>query len=162
MTDMDIRFHTALTPQEQLAQGLAEPQPLALADKVRYSELDVLNHVNNKAYMSWFETLRVAYFDLFCTYHFANGRHPRTVLRSAEIHYRQEMLVDEIYVATARVTAFRTTSYSMEQQIWSGGHLRCIMKGVMVLRTPDGTTGMSIPDGLKAAFITRDGAQPEG
>ncbi|MBE1282214.1 MAG: acyl-CoA thioesterase [Rhodobacteraceae bacterium] len=158
---MDLRFHTALTSEEQLHHGLASAQPLALADRVRYSEIDVLNHVNNKAYMSWFETLRVAYFDLFCADHFAGGPEPRTVLRNANIHYVREMLADEDYITTARVTAFRNSSYTMEQQIWSGGVLRCTMIGVMVLRTPDGLNGYPLPDSLKQDFAQRDGARLE-
>ena len=137
---MSMRFHSPLTASEQL---------------------DVLNHVNNKAYMSWFETVRVSYFDLFCADQYAGGQRPRIVLRNANIHYMEEMRIGEIYIATARVTSFRTTSYTMEQQIWSGGRLRCVMKGVLVMRTPDGATGFALPDALRRDFMARDGAQPE-
>jgi acyl-CoA thioester hydrolase len=155
---MELRFHTPLSPEEQIAAGLETAQPLALADKVRYSEIDVLNHVNNKAYMSWFETLRVAYYDRFMAHHYQGRPAPRTVLRNADIHYVREMLADESYIATARVTSFRNTSYGMEQQIWSGGQLRCRMKAVMVLRTSDGSAGYPIPVSLAEEFRTRDGA----
>ena len=58
---MSMRYHTPLTAEEQLAAGLPAPRTLALADRVRYAELDPLNHVNNKSYFTWFETLRVEY-----------------------------------------------------------------------------------------------------
>ena len=35
--------------------------PFGLKDIVRFSELDPLNHVNNAAYLSWFETTRIEY-----------------------------------------------------------------------------------------------------
>lgn len=156
---MDLRYLTPLSPEEQLAQGLDCAKPLALADRVRFSELDILKHVNNKAYLGWFETARVSYFDLFCASHFEGLPPPRNVLRNANVHYMQEMVLDEPYITTARVTGFRNTSYVMEQQIWSGP-LRATLEAVMVLRSPDGSKGYPLPESLKQQFIDQDGAVP--
>ncbi|MGR3759372.1 acyl-CoA thioesterase [Roseobacteraceae bacterium NS-SX3] len=155
---MDLRFLTPLSPEEQLAHGLDAPQTLAMADRVRFSELDMLRHVNNKAYLGWFESLRVAYFDRFCARHFEGMPAPRNVLRNADVHYIREMVLDEAYITTARVVSFRNTSYVMEQQIWSGG-LRATMTGVMVLRTPDGSAGYPLPESLRQQFASLDGAK---
>jgi len=157
---MDLRFLTPLGPEEQRAQGLEQPKPMALADRVRFSELDILQHVNNKAYMGWFETARVSYFDRLCAKHFDRQSAPRTVLRNANVHYIQEMVLDEAYIATARCITFRNTSYVMEQQIWSAGRLRATLEAVMVLRSPDGASGYPLPESLKRQFITVDGAVP--
>ena len=87
---MTLRYHTPLTPAEQIAFGLKTPRPLAMADKVRFAELDILNHVNNKSYMGWFESLRVAHFDHFCAPLFRNLPSPfpatvqTVILRSYE------------------------------------------------------------------------------
>jgi acyl-CoA thioester hydrolase len=156
---MTLPYLTPLTPSQQLDFGLEKAQPMAMADKVRYSEIDVLNHVNNKAYMGWFESLRVAHFDQLCAQHFADMPAPRTVLRNANVHYIKEMLMDEDYITTMRVTGFRTTSYTIQQQIWSGD-LRCTLDGVMVLRSPDGAAGYPIPESLCQQFIELDGARP--
>ncbi|AXT34130.1 acyl-CoA thioesterase [Phaeobacter sp. LSS9] len=158
---MDLIFHTPLSPDAQRHHGLKSPQPLAMADRVRFSELDILHHVNNKAYLSWFETLRVAYYDRFFAPHFNGMPAPRNVLRNANVHYMKEMVLDEDYITTARVVSFRRTSYVMEQQIWSGD-LRATMTGIMVLRTPDGQSGYPLPDSLRTALIERDGAVSEG
>ncbi|MFS4583312.1 acyl-CoA thioesterase [Phaeobacter sp. C3_T13_0] len=157
---MDLAFHTPLSPDAQRQYGLDVPQPFAMADKVRFSELDILHHVNNKAYLSWFETLRVAYFNQIFAHHFNGMPAPRNVLRNANVHYVKEMVLDETYIATARVVSFRRTSYVMEQQIWSGD-LRATMTGVMVLRTPDGQSGYPLPEALRATLIKNDGAVPE-
>ncbi|WP_425046348.1 acyl-CoA thioesterase [Primorskyibacter sp. S87] len=154
-------FHTPLSPEQQRALGITSPQPLAMADRVRFAELDPLNHVNNKAYMEWFETSRVIYWDSFCAGFFENDQPPRVVLRNASVHYIREMVLGESYITTARVSAMRKTSYSMEQQLWSGGILRCRMECVMVMLTPDGTERMALPDGLRAQFETIDGAVSE-
>lgn len=154
---MTLRYHTPLSAEEQTAFGLTVPQTLALADRVRYAELDILQHVNNKSYMGWFETLRVAHFDHVCLSHFPSR--PRTVLRNGNIHFIREMLMGEDYVATARVTAFRNTSYTMEQQLWSGD-LRATLQAVMVMLTPDGSARMPLPQSLKDQFVEIEGASP--
>ncbi|GAA6197051.1 hypothetical protein NBRC116598_24950 [Pseudophaeobacter arcticus] len=158
---MDLRFLTPLSADEQRAQGLDQPKPMALADRVRFSELDILRHVNNKAYLGWFETARVTYFDRFCAKHFEGRPAPRTVLRNANVHYMREMVLDEPYITTARCVSFRNSSYVMEQQIWSDG-LRATLEAVMVLRSPDGSAGYPLPDSLKQQFVNLDGAAPAG
>jgi len=157
---MDPRFLTPLSPEDQLAQGLPEAAPMAMADRVRFSEIDILQHVNNKAYLDWFEALRVQYYNSHFRKHFAAEAEPRHVVRNADIHYIKEMVLGETYVTTARVLSFRRTSYTMEQQIWSGD-LRARMIGVMVFRTPDGRAGYPIPDSLRQQFIEMDGASEE-
>lgn len=144
---MDMRFHTPLTAKEQLAHGMTSPQTLALADKVRYAELDPLNHVNNKAYVGWFETLRVEHFYLFCRPLYADLPQPRAVLRSADIRFVKEMHIGDTYIATANVTAFRNTSYTVEQQIWSNG-LCATLSGVMVMLHPNGEGRYPLPPAL--------------
>lgn len=158
---MTLRFHTPLSPEEQLAAGLDRPAPVAMADMVRYGELDILNHVNNTAYLVWTEMVRTRHFDLLCAPHYAGQPYPRTVLRNASIHYVKEMLRDEPYVVTARVLEFRNTSYTMEQQIWSGD-LRAVFEGVMVMRTPDGSAGYPLPESLKRYFEEEEGAKRAG
>ena len=157
---MELRYHTPLTPAEQLAHGLDSPQTLALADRVRFSELDTQNHVNNKAYITWFETVRIAHNERFCFPHYPGPR-PRFLLHSISLRYFREMLQDEDYICTARVTAFRTSSYTLDQQIWSGSTLRARMSAVLVLGQPDGNGRYPLPETLKAAFRDRDGATDE-
>ena len=155
---MSMRYHTPLTAEEQLAAGLPAPRTLALADRVRYAELDPLNHVNNKSYFTWFETLRVEY-GLRCVLPFFDVV-PRMVLRGGEVRFHKEMLEGEDYIATAHVTAFRASSYTIEQLIWAGD-LRASFNCVMVMLCPDGAERMPLPDALRDTFLDRDGAQAE-
>jgi len=156
---MELRYHTPLSPQEQLAHGLNPPQPLAIADRVRYSELDVLNHVNNKVYMEWFEILRTEHFYRLCVPYFKDRGEPKTVLRNAEIHYLQEMVAGQSYITTARIAEFRNTSYTVEQLIWSDG-LCTRMKAVVVLLNPEGPGRYPLPEDLKRYFVEVEGAVP--
>jgi acyl-CoA thioester hydrolase len=134
-----------------------------MADQVRFSELDVLKHVNNAVYMQWFERVRVKYTQINgLNRSLGGGQGPRIVIRSASIHYRQEMLMDEDYVVTCACTAFRNTSFSMHQQLWSGGTLRATLDCVLVLLQPDGSGRYPIPETVRQHFIERDGAVFEG
>lgn len=158
---MDLRYLTPLSPEEQLAHGLAAPQPLAMADRVRFSELDNQNHVNNKAYMDWFERVRIEHLNREIVPRYAPGPAPRVALRSATIRYHKEMLADEPYIATARVAAFRTSSFTLEQQIWSGD-LRATLNAVMVMLRPDGSGARyPLPEALRAYFTDAEGATPD-
>lgn len=160
---MTLPYHTPLPADVQRSLGIDPPAPLAMADKVRFAELDVLRHVNNAVYFQWFESVRVRYM------HFSGlsrtmgqGKSPRIVLRTGTIHYRQEMLLDEDYVVTCRCSAFRTTSFTMNQQLWSGGTLRATFDCVLVLLPPEGSGRYPIPESLKQHFIDTDGAVFEG
>jgi acyl-CoA thioester hydrolase len=158
---MDIAFHTPLSASEQEAFGIPAPAPFAMADQVRFSELDVLNHVNNAVYMSWFERVRVKYTQARgLSRAFGSGASggPRIVIRSGTVHYREEMRMDENYVVTCRCTAFRTTSFSLRQEIWAEGRLRATLDCVLVLLQPDGAGRYPIPDAVRAGFIEVDGA----
>lgn len=156
-------YHTPLSADAQRAEGLSAPQPLAMADRVRFGELDVLQHVNNAVYMQWFERVRVAYVGLYgLSRNLGTGPGPRIVIRSASIHYRQEMLMDEDYIVTCGCTAFRTTSFTLHQQIWSHGTLRAEMDCVLVLLQPDGSGRYPIPPEVAHRFAEQDGAVAAG
>lgn len=159
---MDLPYHTPLSAAQQAWAGIAPPKPLALADKVRSSELDPLNHVNNARYFEWFERLRVAYSGQIGLAAFRGAPDaPRTVVRSGTIHYRREMLMGEDYIVTCACTAFRRTSFSLAQELWSGGTLRATFDCVMVLRTFDGAAGYPIPDDIRRYFSEVEGAAAE-
>ena len=160
---MTLPYHTPLPADLQKELGILIPAPLALADQVRFSELDVLRHVNNAVYMQWFESVRVKYTQLYgLSRDLGSGVGPRIVIRSAAIHYKQEMLMDEDYVVTCRCTAFRNTSFSMAQELWSGGTLRATLDCVLVLLQPDGSGRYPIPEALRQRFINVDGARVDG
>ena len=160
---MTLIYHTPLPADVQTQLGITPPAPLAMADQVRFSELDVLQHVNNAVYMQWFERVRVRYTQIYgLSRNLGSGTGPRIVIRSAAIHYRQEMLLDEDYVVTCGCTAFRKTSFSMHQQLWSGGSLRASLECVLVLLHADGKGRFPIPRDVTDLFTSRDGAQFEG
>lgn len=160
---MTLIYNTPLSAAQQAVAGIDPVQPLAMADRVRFSELDVLNHVNNAVYMEWFERLRVRYSQDWGISDYKIGAHnPRIVIRSGTIHYRQEMRMDEDYIVTCSCAAFRTTSYQLAQQVWAGGTLRATFDCVMVNLQQDGSGKRRLPEALCARFRDVDGAAFEG
>lgn len=160
---MALPYLTPLTAAQQAVEGITPVQPFAIADRVRFSELDVQNHVNNTAYMEWFERLRVRYAQEWGIGAFDPAGHsPRALIRSGEIHFRREMHRDDDYVVTCGARAFRTSSYSLHQQIWSGGTLRATFDCVMVMMQHDGSGKYTLPEEVRARFVAVDGAKDEG
>ncbi|MGD9864571.1 MAG: acyl-CoA thioesterase [Pseudodonghicola sp.] len=159
---MELRYHIPLTAEEQLGHGLPHPFPLAIADRVRFSELDTQSHVNNKSYMEWFERARVEHLNRVFHPFYGDAPRPRVALHSATIRYVKEMLAGEDYIVTARVAAFRTNSYTLEQQIWSGD-LRATLMVIAVLQRPgDPASRYPLPAALCDHLIRVEGAQREG
>ena len=159
---MNLPYHTPLDAAQQTTFGIETPQPLAMADQVRFSELDILKHVNNAVYMAWFERLRIRYTQDWGLSQYDSPDDPRIVIRSGTIHYREEMRMDEVYVATCGCVAYRNTSFTIAQQLWAGGTLRATFDCVLVLLKPDGSGRFAIPPDLRARFEQVDGAKFEG
>ncbi|MFK7835688.1 MAG: acyl-CoA thioesterase [Sulfitobacter sp.] len=160
---MSLIYNTPLSAAQQAVAGIDPVQPLAMADRVRFSELDVLNHVNNAVYMEWFERLRVRYSqDWGISNYSPDGDNPRIVIRSGRIHYVREMRMDEDYIVTCACAAYRTSSYTLAQQLWAGGTLRATFDCVMVNLQQDGSGKRPLPEKLCARFESVDGAKQEG
>ena len=152
--------YVLLSDTEQRAEGLPVPAQVALADQVHHDECDALNHVNNTRYMVWFERLRIAFMEHLEISELGALDAPRVVIRSGHIHWIEEMLRGETYIATCQCVAVRTSSMSLTQSVWSGGRKRAQFDCVMVLLTPDGLARMPIPEAVRARLID-EGARDE-
>lgn len=156
-------YHTPLTPAAQRDLGIDPVQPLALGDRVRFSELDVLNHVNNAVYMAWFERVRVRYAQDWglsdYSDHRANSENPRIVIASGTIRYLKEMRMDEDYIVTCGCSGFRTASYTLHQALWAGGGLRATFDCRMVHLEPDGRGKRPLSPSIRARFRDIDHAK---
>lgn len=157
---MSFAYHTPLDPTAQRNFGIDQPAPVAIADRVHHDELDALNHVNNTVYFKWFERLRVRFAEVYGIGLIGDDNSPRTVIRSGEIRYLEEMLMGEDYVVTTRCSALRRTSYSLRQEIWAAGRQRASFDCVMVLLAQDSSERVPIPDDIRTRLLS-DGARDE-
>jgi acyl-CoA thioester hydrolase len=93
-------------------------------ESVRFSELDVLGHVNNAAFATYFENARLAYL----------GERSFTgmILARLEIDFRSPVRLGEeveIGVRTARVG---TKSFDLDYELRAGGRLAAQGRSVLV------------------------------
>jgi len=155
----DIPFLTPLNPEQQQQAGLPKIWPLAMADRVRFNEIDMLGHVNNAAYLTWFEKLRTIYVQECGLTTYDQKNDPRICIRSGEIHWKKEMRRNEAYIVTARATAYRTTSFTIASEIWAGD-LRAIFSCVCFTLMPDGFARRPLSQTFIDHMRTIDGALP--
>ncbi|MGB3406349.1 MAG: thioesterase family protein [Jannaschia sp.] len=155
-----------LTPLEGRAlrdAGVPAPFAFGQADRVKFHELDVLDHVNNARYLSWFETFRIAYLRAYGISDYANRSvRPVLVLKSVAIDYHAPLHLEDVYVVAGRTRAFRRTSWTMEYGVFSDGRACASSQAVICLMEADFKTKRALPDSYVTAFRDRDGAIFEG
>jgi acyl-CoA thioester hydrolase len=153
---MTVPFLTPLHTDDLRAAGIPEPWSFGMADKVRFGEIDALQHVNNAVYLKWFENLRILYFadrDAWTI----DGKRPKVVLRNLGLDYRSEIKLTDEYILTGRVTKLGTSSFTMEYAVWVQGRLTTTSHAVMVMLNNDNSK-RALPDQIRQMFIEQDGA----
>jgi len=148
-----------LIPLEKLSlrkAGVPEPWTFGMADRVRFGEIDALNHVNNVAYLRWYETLRVQYLDHYGIYDDA-GPDTKFVVKSVSLDYKAEVGRGANYINVTRTVSMRNTSFAMEYATFVDGKITTTGDCVAVLLNADNSK-RPLSDALRQTFITRDGA----
>ncbi len=132
------------------------------ADRVRFHELDALNHVNNVVFLSWFETIRVRYVQDYGLSSYSAPDDPQLVVRRVTADYLAPALMNQDYVVTARTTLVKPSSFLMEYGLFMDGRKTASGEAVVVSLTPDGSARqVHRPDAVRA-MINRDGAASDG
>ncbi len=142
--------------------GLAD-WTFGMKDMVRFSELDPLNHVNNAAYLSWFETARIGYI---MEYGLTGMTHteadPQIVVRRQVVDYLKPILFGEIYVVAMRTTRVKPSSLTMEYGVFVDTEVRATGETVIVSLTQDGRARQTWKAEAIAKMMERDGAKAVG
>ena len=158
MTDFDPYLDAAALS----ALGIAD-WPFGYRDRVRFSELDPLNHVNNAAYLSWFETARIGYL---VSYGLTSMRQqpddPQIVVRRQIVDYLAPVLFGENYVVTMRTTLVKPSGLVMEYGVYVAGALRATAETVIVGLSPNGSARQEWRREAVQRMIESDGAQVMG
>lgn len=153
----ELSLHPFLDAAALRARDIPAPWTVGMADTVRFGELDILGHVNNTAYLQWFETFRVSYFQAYGIADYLAGEVPRIVLRQVGVDFLAEMKLGDSYTVTGRTVEMRRTSFRMEYGVWSGGTLRATGWAIIVT-LDDGGTKTPLSEAMRATFTDRDGA----
>lgn len=154
---MTLPYLTPLPVDALRAAGVPEPWVFGIADRVRFSEIDALDHVNNTAPLRWFESTRVAYMTAY-NQPYGDPASPQIVVKSLTADYHRPMYLGEDYIVAARTISVRRTSFVKEYNVFAGD-LRYSGTALVVCVSPQ--TGQKVPmsDSFRQTAIDRDGAQ---
>lgn len=152
-----IPFLTPLSAEDLRSQHIPAPWAYGIADKVRFGEIDVLGHVNNAAYLRWFENLRIQYFRDYGLFDYT-GTPPKLVLRGLSLAFLKEVKLNSDYVLTGRTVAMRTSSFTMHYGVWVNGQLTTTGDAVIVSLNDDNSK-RPLSDKMRQTLITRDSAK---
>ena len=135
--------------------GVPEPWDYGLADQVRFYEIDSLGHVNNVAYLRWFETIRVRWIKDKGLY----DAGLQSVLRAQGCDYHAPMFLDDAYIVTTRCASMRTTSFRCDYAVWTGGSLRATGFAAVVATDASGARKTAIPGAIRDRLLAAGGEE---
>ena len=161
MTDpfAHIPLVTPLSAAQMKSVGVPDGWAYAMADRVRFHELDALNHVNNVAYFRWFESLRIPYFGHIHVSTYSDDD-PQVVLASNFARYFKPLHLGDNYVVAARTKSFRNSSFMLEYGVYLGGELMCSSESLVVTLEHDGVTKRALRPETIAAFLVEGAEGP--
>ena len=152
-------FLTALDRATLAADGLPD-FAFGYRDRVRFHELDALNHVNNVVFLRWFETLRVEYVRRYGFSGYGTDD-PMLVVRRVSADYLKPMFQNEIYTIAARTVTIRPSTFIMHYAVAVDGEVRATGDAVVVSLEQDGKTRRPHRPSAVDAAVTQDGAVRE-
>ena len=120
--------------------------PFSMVQRVRFGDLDAMQHMNNVEYLRFFETARIDYIRQLLPEHMPTSRQ-RFGFIFAECHiaYRSPAHMDEEIRTHIRPAELRRSSMKIEFEMRSEGDERLIAEGYGVLVGYDYGEGRAIP-----------------
>jgi len=127
----------------------AEGYSLVVPIEVRFKDIDMMGHVNNAVYLTYFENARAAYWRALGAW---TGRPERTyVLAQAECDYRSPATLDDDLGCHIRVTRLGSSSFAFQYLLRDETTGRTIVEGrsVQVMYDYDRGKPRPIDDDLR-------------
>ena len=136
--------------------------PVTIELPVQWGEMDSFQHVNNVAYLRWFESARIAYFERCGML----ADMPRTgpILARQEVDYRLPLVYPDSVRISVTMTKLGNTSFTMALRMRSRKNDRAIAaEAVNVCVMVDYATGRKIPlsPALREAIEKLEASAPE-
>jgi acyl-CoA thioester hydrolase len=111
---------------------------------VPFRDVDMFDHVNNVAYLTWCEDIRIRYFEEVVGVPIKGSPKSMIILRMDYHYLRQVGYRDEIILG-ARTSRFGTKSYDMHYEVWNETRQERAGYGLSVLVAFDYAANRSIP-----------------
>lgn len=135
-------------------------------DRVRFGDLDAMRHLNNVAFLGFFESARIAYITELLPSH--DAAHPEgdfgLIFAECQIAYRAPAFYDEELITTVWPTALRRSSFRLSFRIEAGKDGRLLAEGWGALVGYDYPAGTAtpLPEKLKEALRAEGAGEEEG
>ena len=134
--------------------------PISLQLPVQWGDMDAFQHVNNVAYLRWFESARIAYFEAAGVMDGMPAVGP--ILARQTIDYRLPLTYPDMLRASATVTRMGNTSFIMGLRLSSLKHGKVVAEGEAVVVMLDYRSGQKVPlaDALRTRIEKLEAARP--
>jgi acyl-CoA thioester hydrolase len=136
--------------------------PVSLQLPVQWGDMDSFQHVNNVAYLRWFESARIAYFERAGLMDGMPAIGP--ILARQTIDYRIPLVYPDMLLAAATATRLGTTSFGMGLRLTSGRQGKLAAEGEAVVVMVDYRVNRKVPlgDALRARIEALEAAGAGG
>jgi acyl-CoA thioester hydrolase len=129
--------------------------PFTHSDRVRFGDLDAMGHLNNVAFLQFFESARIAFLKSLIPEH--NPADPSDfglIFAECKINYRSPAFFDEDIATSVRPSTIARSSFRIEFEMRSEADQRVLAEGYGVLVGYRYSEGKStpLPDRVKAAL----------
>lgn len=127
----------------------------AHVEKVRFGDLDAMRHVNNVAFLTYFEDARIEYISQLAGGDPMSGRAVDLIFAECRINYRAPAFYGEQIRTCIRPGEIRRSSARLEFAMFAVGDERLLAEGYGVVVGYDYAAGRStpLPDAFKAALL---------
>lgn len=132
--------------------------PFSYVDRVRFGDLDAMRHLNNVAFLGFFESARIAYVTSILPGHRADSPEENDnfgmIFAECHINYRAPAFYDEDIRTWIRPSSIARSAFRTEFEMRSERDDRLLAEGYGVLVGYDYAAGRSrpLPDALRAAL----------
>jgi acyl-CoA thioester hydrolase len=136
----------------------AGPWAIERPHRIRWIECDLYAHVNNAAYMTLFEDLRVEHWQSLTGEIIRNDR-PNPVVAQMEIRYLRAVGFMDQVTLCCRAASFRRTSFIHEYALLKDGEPHCTARAVCVVTRQDTGEKVPLPDPIRAMLRAQGAAE---
>ena len=121
--------------------------------QLRFNDVDVLGHVNNTVYFSFYDTGKAHYFTAVRG-HKMDWQHVDTVIANVNCAYINPIVFGENIAVCTRCEAIHDKSFRLLQMLYDTDkhQIKSVCETVMVGYDPEAKKSMSLSDDWKAAI----------
>ena len=119
--------------------------------QVRFSDCDMMGHVNNAVYLSYFEMARIHYFGMLLSKD-RDWKKNGVLLRKNEVEYLSPVLLHDLPEISVFLEHIGSKSFSVAYELIVNGELRTTGKSVLVCYNSIENKSIEITDELRSAL----------